>query len=134
MLAAALVATWPFAARAQDPRMTAAHRAALDWLALIDKGDAATAWSAASALFRDAAERERWVRALEEERRLLGAFVSRTLAASQAYTEIPGLADKGEYAMLVYRTAFAARGNASERVTLVREPDGTWRVAGYVIA
>jgi hypothetical protein len=134
MLAAALAAALPLATHAQDPRMTAANRAALDWLALIDKGDAAAAWSAASPLFRDAVERDRWIRALESERRELGALVSRTLAASRTFDEIPGLEGKGEYAMLVYRTAFAARENASERVTLVRESDGIWRVAGYVIA
>lgn len=128
-----LAACAPGIALAQDPRGTAAHFAARDWLALTDKADAPASWKAASALFRDAVDEARWANALATIRSPLGAVVTRTLVGTQFHTEIPGLPDKGEYVMLVYRTTFEKREGVVERVTIARDSDGTFRVAGYVI-
>ncbi len=128
---AALVAA-PLAARAQDPRSSLAHRAALEWLALTDAGDAAGSWKAASELFRRAgADEQRWSEALAKFRAPLGATVARTLVATQFQTEIAGLPDKGDYVIMLYRTAFTARTDATERVTVERGRDGVYRVVGY---
>jgi hypothetical protein len=134
VLCAALVAAViPRVAGAQDPRATAAHLAALDWLAIVERGDAAASYKAASAIFRSAADEERWAKALELERADLGALVSRSRVATEFHTELPGLPDKGDYIVIVYRTAFAKRNVVNERVTVVRDGDGVWRVAGYAV-
>jgi hypothetical protein len=129
--AAILAAAVPVVARAQDPRATSANRAALDWLAIVDRGDAAASYKATSEIFRGAAEEARWSQALESERAELGALVSRSLVATQFHTELPGLPDKGDYVVLIYRASFAKRDVVSERLTVARDGDGVWRVAGY---
>jgi len=134
LLCAALVtAAWPSLALGQDPRATAANRAALDWLAFIDRDDAEGSYKAASAIFRGAADADRWKRALDAERADLGAFVSRSRVQTQFHTELPGIPEKGDYVVLVYRSSFAKRTVVSERVTVARDADGTWRVAGYSV-
>ena len=39
----------------------------------------------------------------------------------------------GEYVVLMFNTGFDQRSAAAETVTVVKEPDGVWRVAGYFI-
>jgi hypothetical protein len=39
----------------------------------------------------------------------------------------------GDYAVLLFRTAFERQTVAGETVTLEREKDGRWRVIGYFI-
>jgi hypothetical protein len=46
---------------------------------------------------------------------------------------LPNGAPEGEYALIVYRTAYGNRVDTRETVTLERETDGTWRVIGYFI-
>jgi hypothetical protein len=129
-----LAACAPGIALAQDPRGTAAQLAARDWLAIADGGDAAASWKAASTLFRETVDEARWAKAISTIRGPLGAVVTRTLAGTQFYAEIPGLPGKGEYVMLVFRTAFETREGAVERVTVARDSDGAFRVAGYEIS
>jgi len=132
LLGAALAAAaWPLVAPAQDPRATAANRAARDWLALVDRGDATASYNAAHEIFRGAADEARWTSALAAERAEVGDVVARSLVATQFHEDLPGLPEKGDYIVLVYRTSFAKRDVVSERVTLARDVDGTWRVAGY---
>jgi hypothetical protein len=123
----------PLAARAQDPRASAAQRNALDWLALVDRGDPATSWQSASPLFRSVIDAARWRQAIEAIRSSMGTVVTRALASTSFHTEVPGLPDKGDYVLLVYRTTYTGSPSATERVTMSREADGVYRVAGYVI-
>lgn len=120
-------------AAAQDPRASLAQQAAREWLLLADRGDAATSWKAASPAFRKALTEAQWSRALPHVREPLGAVVSRTLSATQFHNEFPNL-PKGEYALVVFRTVFANKEGRSERLTMVKDSDGVWRVAGYVIS
>ena len=63
----------------------------------------------------------------------LGALVERAQLSSQFTNNFPGAAAEGEYALLVFRTSFVKRTDGRETVTLEREPDGVWRVIGYLI-
>jgi hypothetical protein len=120
-------------ARAQDPRASLAHNAAQKFLALTDANDAKGAWDAAGKQFRDAITPERWGEGLNEVRLPLGALVERTQLSAQFTNNFSGAAAEGEYALLVFRTSFAKRTDSRETVTLEREPDGVWRVIGYLI-
>jgi hypothetical protein len=56
----------------------------------------------------------------------------RTVVRTTFEKSFPGL-PAGDYALLLYRTAFAKQVDSEESVTLEREADGAWRVVGYVI-
>jgi hypothetical protein len=123
---------WCVPSAAQDPRASEAQGIARDWLAMVDAGDAKGSWKAAGKKFRDAISEDRWSLALGRTRGPLGAFERRTLRSVQFVNEIPGQLP-GNYALVVFRTAFANKPDAGETVTLYRDPDEPWRIAGYVV-
>ena len=47
-------------------------------------------------------------------------------------TELPGAPD-GEYVVLEYETTFERKKKGAERVVMMKEPDGSWRAAGYYV-
>jgi hypothetical protein len=118
------------AASAQDPHASIVQSAARDWLVLADKGDGGATWDAAGAQFRKAIARDRWSEALKSVREPFGAMTQRSMFSTVFRKTIPG-APEGEYALVVYRTAFAKRDDTRETVTLEHESDGAWRVVGY---
>jgi hypothetical protein len=131
LLLVALLATG--VAFAQDPRASAAQKAARDFLVLTDGGDGPASWAAAGRQFRSAITVERWTDSLNAVRPPLGALVERTLFSTQLARTFPGAPTEGDYALLVFRTSFAKRTEGQETLTLEREPDGVWRVIGYSI-
>jgi len=131
LLFVALLATG--VAVAQDPRASAAQKAARDFLALTDRGDGPASWAAAGKQFQSAITVERWTDSLNTVRPPLGALVERTLFSTQLTRTFPGAPAEGDYALLVFRTSFAQRTEGQETLTVEREPDGVWRVIGYAI-
>ncbi len=110
----------------------AAERAALEWLALVDGGDARSSWSAAATLFRRAVPEERWAESLDAARGPLGKVESRRLTSAKPATELPGAPD-GEYVVFQFDTVFERKRAAGETVTPMRDTDGAWRVSGYFV-
>ena len=129
-LAAALFYAGPLAA--QDPRASLVQEKARMWLADTDRGNAAQSWKNAGKQFRDAITAERWAESLKGVRPPLGALSQRAQLGSQFRKNIPGAPD-GEYAIVLFRTTFAKKMHARETLTLEHEPDGAWRVIGYLI-
>ena len=129
------LALWALAgmmsAAAQDPRVSAAQAAARDWLVLTDAGNAGGSYAAAGAKYRSALTAEQWAGALASARTPFGPVVQRTFATGQ--TGKPQGAPDGEYAVVVFRTAFEKKSDTAETLTMEREPDGQWRVIGYSI-
>ncbi len=130
LLCAAWMAALP--SLAQDPRASEAQAAALAWLSLTDANEAQASYDAAGTKFRNAIPTGRWSEGLAKLRGPLGATQTRTLHQVSFARVIPGLPD-GDYALLRYRTVFAAKPDAEESVTLEHEAGGTWQVVGYVI-
>lgn len=50
----------------------------------------------------------------------------------QYATELPGAPD-GEYVVLEFETTFEHKKKGGERVVMMKEPDGSWRAAGYYV-
>jgi len=122
------------AARAADPgdaAKSAARKPVEAWLALVDSGNYAESWDAASSLFKAAMTREVWKAALEQVRAPLGALKERKLAGAQYATALPN-APAGEYVIFQFNATYAARSGV-ETVTAMKDKDGVWRVAGYFI-
>jgi hypothetical protein len=117
---------------AQDPRASLVQETARAWLADTDRDDAAQSWNNAGKQFEAAITVDRWAKSLKQVRRPLGALSQRALLATQFRRNFPGAPD-GEYAIVVFRTTFAKKMDARETVTLEHEPDGAWRVIGYLI-
>jgi hypothetical protein len=119
-------------AAAQNAASSATQQAARAFLALTDRDDGKASWDAAGKQFQESIAKERWGTALHGVRSPLGAVASRTLESTDFTDAFPGATRNGHYAILTFRTRFAAR-EASETVTLEREADGLWSVIGYVI-
>lgn len=127
---ACLVAGTTFA---QDPKAGLAQKAARDWLAQTDKIDGAASYAATGAKFKDSVTVDRWTEALQKARGPLGATEQRTIFETTFDKALPDGGPEGEFALVMYRTAFAKKADSVETVTLEREKDGVWRVIGYFI-
>jgi hypothetical protein len=126
------LACWTALSFAQDPASTTVQHVARDWLAFTDRGDGGASWDGAARQFKNAITRDRWVESLQKVRAPFGALAQRTVLSTTFATSFPGAPD-GNYAIVLFRTSFEKKTDASETVTLEREADGAWRVVGYVI-
>ena len=115
-----------------EPREAAAEAAARAWLALVDAASYDRSWSAASAQFRQKVPQAQWQAAAAGARGPLGALKSRTLQSVTFRNALPGAPD-GEYVIVQFASSFENKASAIETVTPMKDPDGTWRVAGYYI-
>lgn len=129
VLAGALVLAFP--ALAQDPRVSEAQAVGMAWLALADADNAAGTYAAAAKRFRDTVPADQWPAAFAQARGQFGKNLRRTIVSIQPNS---GSAEvKGEFVVMVFRAEFERREQAVETVTLEREADGKWRVAGYLM-
>ena len=110
---------------------SASESHALNWLALVDQEAWSASWRDAGAIFRSQISADDWAAAIIPVRKPLGAVLSRTLFKVTKAATLPGVPE-GDYEILEFRTDFAARTGAIERVVLAREPTG-WTVNGYFI-
>lgn len=129
---AASVIAFAAPAAAQDPRMTEAKMATLDWLALADADDAAGSYAAASQRFRTTIDQNKWASSLKTARAQFGPATSRTFIGMQPLAQSKD-APPGEFIVVAFRTEFGKRLTGTESVTLERESDGHWRVVGYLM-
>jgi hypothetical protein len=127
--AALLAVTLALAQEEVDVRP--ATLAAEAWLELMDQGRYGTSWDEGAATFKQAVPRLRWETAAEETRGKLGNVVKRKLRSARYARSLPNAAE-GEYVVIQNDTRFDNR-LAMETVTLMKQADGAWRVAGYFI-
>ena len=70
-------------AAAQDPSLTGARLAALDWLELADKDDAVATYANAARRFRDTMTFEKWAAAMKQAREQFGPVIARASVGAQ---------------------------------------------------
>ena len=104
----------------------------MTWLQLVDTGKYPESWKSASTAFQSAVTEEKWEGAMQSVRAPLGKVVKRTLASAKYTKTLPGVPD-GEYVVSLFETSFENKKSAQETVVSKREPDGSWRLAGYYI-
>ena len=119
-------------ASAQDGDTSVAEKAVAEWLSLVDHGRYAESWTSAAAGFRKAVTQQKWEGAVQAVREPIGAVKTRTVKGATATKTLPGAPD-GDYVVFQFDASFEHKASALETVTAVREPDGTWHVAGYFI-
>jgi Protein of unknown function (DUF4019) len=120
-------------ARAQEPRAGLVANAARAWLESVDRAELVTSYTSAGEKFRKAVSDKEWVVLYETERKPRGALVQRAVYQTTFSPRLPGSTVEGEFASVVFRTAFANQQDARETITLERESGGVWRVIGYFI-
>jgi hypothetical protein len=120
------------AAWAADKPEDLAQAAAESWLKLTDAGNAEASWDQAAKLFKGAVTKAQWAQALAGVRPPLGKVISRKLGSRQYSEKMLGAPD-GKYVTIQYETAFENKTSAVETITPMLDPDGVWRVSGYVI-
>lgn len=117
-------------ANAQDT--SAAEKAVATWLELVDAGKYADSWASAATSFKQAVTTEQWEAAVTKARGAVGTLKSRTKTRVTPATNPPG-APAGDYVSVQFSAAFEHQPAATENVTVMREPDDTWRVVGYFV-
>lgn len=127
-----VVAGFAASVGAADKPEDLAQAAAESWLKLSDAGDGAATWEQAAKLFKGVVTKEQWTQALAGVRPPLGKVVSRKLTSRQYSEKLPGAPD-GKYVVIQYETVFEKRSSAVETITPMLDPDGVWRVSGYLI-
>ena len=122
----------PLAHAAMSPEEQQAVNAAERWLVPVDAGRSADAYAMASAQFKSTVSREQWRDGVRDLRKPYGRVVLRK-AEKLAHTIEKPKGDPGEQIVILFDTKFVAKKIATEEITMIREPDGIWRVAGYYI-
>lgn len=112
--------------QAQAPGPNAARDAVEAWLALVDSRSYADSWETAASVFKGAITRDKWQAAVQSARGPLGRLKSRAMKS-------PGAAPAGDSAIFQFEASFEKKSAAVETVTAIRESDGSWHVAGYII-
>lgn len=131
-LAIAALAIGAWAQEDQNLDARPATAAAEAWLEHVDLGRYGDSWEAAAATFKEAFPRVRWEASIQDARAKLGVVVKRKLRSARSATELPN-APPGEYVVIENDTRFENRALSTETVTLMKQKDGSWRVAGYFI-
>lgn len=106
-----------------------ARTAARQWLALIDAADYPAAYALEPARLRATTTQEQFVRSMESRRAPFGKMLSRTFMGAAFTRKMTGAPD-GRYESILFRTSFAQKSLAAERVILSFESDA-WRVVDY---
>ena len=106
-----------------------ARTAAEEWLGLIDAADYAAAYAREPERLRAATTEEQFVRSMEGRRAPFGKMLSRTFIGAAFTRKLTGAPD-GHYESILFRTSFAHKTVAAERVILSLESEG-WRVVDY---
>ena len=102
------------------------------WLVLVDTGRYGESWEAAAPNFKEAIGRVKWEVAVSEAREKVGTMIKRKLRSAKSTVNPPN-SPPGEYVVIQNDTVFDKRALSTETVTLMKQPDGRWRVAGYFI-
>jgi hypothetical protein len=136
LLGVALLSGWMGLALAQDADPTNMVRGGLQAIQMVDQGKVGDLWDGAAPATKKRVARPEFIRQVEASRSPLGAAQQRTWISvnrQMVANEDPDLA--GQYISVEYESRFA---NATNRV--VREmtsfrldPNGTWRLSGYVL-
>ncbi len=109
--------------------------AAMRFISAIEQGEHEILWSAASSTMRNAMPKESFLDQLMRRHRDLGRGTARRWAAVRV--DQPAQRTRwqiGTYAVLEFSVKFGAMGLPHrETVTLRREEEGVWRLAGYAV-
>jgi hypothetical protein len=135
---ASLLAALSSTTLAQQPPLppaaaiTAADSAATAWLAVLAAQGYVASWEMASPPFQKRIRREDWATNADRFREQFLRAGLRRLIESHYRLAVPPQ-DPGEYVTLRYLTVVTPERQVSETLLLIRDLEGTFRVADYVL-
>lgn len=119
------------AARAQDSPEEAARRVAEFWMPFWDAGQYAESYELLAQHTRARLNKQRWFVYWSLVRKPLGAVKSRELRKAEYIKSLPG-APGQEGVLMRYESSFENKQDVLETFAVMRDQDGTWRVAHYI--
>lgn len=127
------VALIPYPVMASDDEDIAkATAAAESWLLVVDAGKYGASWDNAATMFQKAVSKDQWEQAVSSARAPLGPLKSRkpgTGAGAPKLRKTP----QGDAVVIQFASAFEKAPAVTETVSPIREADGSWKVAGYLV-
>jgi hypothetical protein len=134
ILALAIFISFAWCKAQSNPQVddAAAVSAAKAWLTLVEDKKYGESWDEAADVFKEAIQRDNWIKAMQSVREPLGKTLNRELKFSSYRTTLPG-APKGEYIIIQFEASFENKESAIETITPALDKDGKWRVSGYFI-
>jgi hypothetical protein len=108
-----------------------ATKMAESWLPAWDAGNADQTYANLSEETRKSVSKAKWQEYWSAVRKPLGALKSRQIVQSKVAALENAPAREG--AMVQYQSSFEKKASALETVGMVRDLDGVWRVANYLV-
>lgn len=108
-----------------------ARFAAEQWIVLVDDGQYEQSWKEASKSFQSWITADDWLKKAAADRQQLGPKLRRRLKEIKPSDSAKGQ-PQGQYVFVKYQSSFEKKKKLVETITTVLEPDGVWRVSGYV--
>jgi beta-lactamase regulating signal transducer with metallopeptidase domain len=104
------------------------------WLEHIDGEDYQLAYNGTGAWFHYLVSAEEWIPWMKKSVREHGKCTKRAVAKDVTFeTDPKGSRYEGDWANVVFRSSFEKGSDKSQLVSLKKEKDGFWKVAGYSI-
>jgi hypothetical protein len=119
------------AVRAEDPPEKAARKAAESWMPLWDSGKYDESYERLAEHTRQRIPKTQWRAYWTVVRKPLGKLKSRKFIKAEHIKSLPGVPDQ-EGATLRYESSFENQASVAETFAMMREKNGTWRVASYI--
>lgn len=125
-LLALLLLIGPLQAQAEEPRSRELQQIAISWLSAVDSGNAPAIFEGLTAEARKDQTAVRVQNLLSAQRAPLGKMTGRL---------VPAVDRKSGYVVVFVQSGWEHEEGkiVFERVTLKPDPDGRWRVAGYLV-
>lgn len=98
----------------------------------MDSGQYGATWNGAAFDFKNSIDQPTWEKRAGAVRSPLGKVASRALGKATRSTTLPGAPD-GDYVVMQFNASFEHKATAAETVTMMKDRDGVYRVAGYFI-
>ena len=117
--------------RAQDCPDKLTQKAVESWVSLWDAGKYDQSYELLAQLTRDKINKRKWFVYWTAVRKPLGSLKSRKLKEIKLIKSLPGAPDQ-EGATLQFESSFEGKNSILETFGMVKEKDGTWRVANYL--
>jgi hypothetical protein len=117
---------------AEDAPEKLAQKAAEAWMPLWDSGKYDESYDQLAEHTRKNIPKRQWFVYWTAVRKPLGKLKSRKLTHAEYIKSLKGVSDQAG-AILEYESAFENRASVKETFGMMRENNGTWRVANYIV-
>jgi len=117
--------------RAEDSPEKDAQKAAETWMPLWDSGKYDESYVELAEHTKKSIPKRQWFVYWSAVRKPLGKLKSRKLIEAKYLKSLPGVPDQ-EGAVLRYESSFENKESLIETFGMMREKDGSWRVANYI--